>query len=344
MLSAVGGFSLAATNQPVHWLQMWVQWDANYYLSILSGGYHEPEVVTGHETGQSNLNFFPLLPALTRLVQFFVAPPTIAGLLVTNAALLAASIGLHLAAARRSGVVAADWAVLSLMALPGSFILSGFMTESLFLAISIWSFEFWRMGRVGSAVAIGAWLSVTRLTGIIAPVAFALEWLLARFRGQQASYQSLLALTLMVLPLLGFFFYMAWLTGDGLAPLHSQFAFWQHKLDFPLANFTLFATSEQPRLILQSTVGLALLMVLVWSVRAFTPGELVFVSVSILSFASSSSASPSLLRYMISLYPLHFAMGRLAGRHLIGRLLLVLLALLNGALMMLWVRGGDALI
>ncbi len=341
MLACIGAFAYGADGRPIPWVGLWMQWDANYYLSILTHGYREPTVVTGLETGQSNLNFFPLLPIGGWLVARFVASPVLAGLLFANGCLVAAAVGLHRVAGRRFGAEAADWSVVSLMALPGSFALSGFMAEALFLAVSVWSFHLFATGRPGAASGLGSLLSVTRLTGVALAAGFALDWLVRRIRRGPADYAALFAICLMPLPLLGFMAYMDWLTGDGLAFLHSQLGFWQHRLDMPLGNFFLFLSSEQPRLVVQSIIGLALLLCLLGSARRFTAGELLFVGLNVVSFASSVSASPSLLRYMISLYPLHLALGQLGARHLAVRVLIVVLTLVNGAMMTYWARGYD---
>ncbi len=344
MLACIGGFAYGVDGQSIPWLGLWIQWDAHYYLSILAHGYNEPTVITGLETGQSNLNFFPLLPIGGWLVAHVVTPPVLAGLLFANACLVAAAVGLHRVATRRFGTEAADWSVVSLMVLPGSFALSGFMTESLFLAISIWSFHFFASGRSGAAAALGSLLSITRLTGVVLAAGFALDWLMRRARRRPANYAVLFLICLMPLPLVGFMAYMDWLTGDGLAFLHSQFGFWQHRLDYPLANFFLFLSSDQPRLVAQSVIGLVLLSCLLASARRFTAGEIFFVGVNIASFASSGSASPSLLRYMASLYPLHLALGQLGARRPAIRVLIVMLALVDGAMMSYWARGYDFLI
>ena len=76
-------------------------------------------------------------------------------------------------------------------------------------------------------------------------------------------------------------------------------------------------------------------------IRLFTAGEMLFVIGSVASFASSDAASPSLIRYTIGLYPVHLAMGRLCGRYPAMRLLLLCLALIGGAIAVLWFHGQD---
>lgn len=344
VLGLVGGFSFLLDGQPVHWLAMWVQWDANYYLSIVNDGYALPTLVTGGETGQSNINFFPLLPLLTRGAMLLGPPAVPAALLVSNAALVAAAVAIHRLAVTRAGSAAGRWAVLSLMVLPGSFSLSGVMTESLFLAASAWAFLLAGGRRMGAAAAVGALLPVARITGVGLTAALGLDWLVARWRGQAASYRDLFLIMLTPVLLVGFMAYMHLRFGDGLAFVHSQFAFWQHRMGVPLQNFAMWAWTDQPRLWMQSVLATSMLLVLLSQVRRLHAGEILFVALNVVSFASSLSAGPSLLRYMLSLAPLHLAVGTFCASRGWGPTYLVLMALVNGALMPLWAHGSEAYI
>ena len=169
----------------------------------------------------------------------------------------------------------------------------------------------------------------------------ALDWLIARVRQQPAPYRSLMLISFIPLPLLAFSWYMFHLTGDNLAPLHSNFAFWDQQLGVPFQSLVMFLWTNQPRLQVQSVIALILIVVLLSQARMFSAGELLFVAASVVSFASSESASPSLIRYTLALYPLHLTMGRLCDRHRSMRLLLLGLAFINGALAIYWFHGRD---
>jgi len=62
------------------------RWDTGFYLSIASEGYKNEGVQF------PSVAFFPLLPILLRLVAGVSGDPLVAGLIVTNTALCAATI------------------------------------------------------------------------------------------------------------------------------------------------------------------------------------------------------------------------------------------------------------
>jgi hypothetical protein len=337
---AIAAYSYALMHQPVHLLGMFLQWDSNIYLSIAQHGYVPPVAITGYESGKSNINFFPLLPIGVSLLGWVVHPLLLAGTLFANACLALSGLLLHRLTWLRIGRAAADWSVFCLMFVTGSFVFSSIMSEGPFLLFSVLSAYLHERRWLASSAASSALLSVTRLTGSAQALGFALDWLISRLRGGPASYVALLLIGLIPLP---FFIYLAWmfhLTGDAFAAVHSNFGFWHQRLGFPFQNFFMIAWSADPRLQIESVVGLALLLPMLGQVRLFTPGEWLFLLINIVLFSSGVSQT-SLIRYMIALYPVHMAMGRLCARHLGGRILLLMLALANSALTICWVHGLD---
>ncbi len=339
----IGAFSFKFDNQPVPWLGMWIQWDTNYYLSIVEHGYGPPAVVTGLETGASPVNFFPMLPILVRITRFLIPSIQLAGVVAANICLVVATILLHRLATRRFDSDAADWAVLSLMLLPGSFALSGPLSEAPFLALSI-SAAYLIDRDTRAASFLSSLLGITRLTGFLQGLGFALDWAVARARGLGPSYAKLLPICLIPVPLLMFLCYLELVTGDAFAPLHSAVAFWHHRFGVPFQYLFFFVRADQPRLQMQSALSLVLTIIMVSQARRFTAGETLFAVASLASFSSSLSASPSLLRYMIGLYPLHLAMGSLCARYMTMRVVLLCFALIGGALAVFWFHGADVYI
>jgi len=336
----IGAYAYRLHGQPVPWEGMWKHWDSGFYLGIAAHGYQPPTVVTGMESGQSNINFFPLLPLLVAGVHLVVPSILLAGLLAANACLLGAAIVLHRLAARRGTQDMADWTLLCLMVLPGSFALSGPLSEAPFLAVSILT-AWLAPTRPGAAALSSAVLSIARWTGILQGLGLALDWLIDRIRGRDATYRRLLPICLAPIPLFAFLGYMFWLTGDGLAPLHSNAAFWHQHFGVPFQSLVLFLHAPEPRLEIQSAVAAALLALTASQLRWFTAGEMVFVAASVACFASSEAASPSLIRYTIGLYPVHLALGRLCARHGWMRLVLLCLAMVGAAIAVAWFQGSD---
>jgi hypothetical protein len=341
VLAAIAIYSELLQGHSVNYLSMLDRWDASYYLSIAQQGYVPPAAVTGNETGQSNLNFFPLLPLGTWLLGFAVKPLFLAGIIFANICLAAATIVLHRLATLRFDRTAADWSVLSLMLVPGSFAFSTMMTEAPFLAFSIIAAYTNYRGRHGLAALSGGLLTITRLTGIIQAMGFAVDWLIDRWRGHPATYQHLFLICVTPIPLFIYFAYMFHQTGDALAAIHSNFAFWGQQQGVPFQNFAAMLWTRRPQPLLQSIIGLILLVILLSQARHFSAGEWLFLLLSLEIVSSANSLAPSLIRYVIGLYPVHLAMGRYCSRHASGRLLLATLAMINGALAIGWVQGYN---
>jgi hypothetical protein len=338
----IGAYSFKLYGQPVPWTDMWVQWDAHFYLDIAERGYQPPTVFSGLETGQSNINFFPLLPVMIAIVHMLGLDARLAGLITVNVCLLIAAIVLHRMATQRADARVADWTLLSLMTLPGSFGLSGPLSESPFLAFSV-AATFLASARPGISAIFSGLLTISRWTGILQGIGLALDWLIERIRGGvRGSYSRLLPIALIPIPLLLFLAYMFYLTGDALAPLHSNFAFWKQHFEIPFQSLFLFLHTQQPRLQIQSLVALALVLITLSQARFFSAGEMFFVVASVLSYTSSEAASPSLIRYTIGLYPVHLAIGKLCGCCVPMRVLLVCLAMAGSALAAIWFHGSES--
>ena len=319
---------------------MWIRWDAGYYLDVARHGYRVPMLRTGNENGQSGLNFFPLVPIGTFLVGHAIGSVAAGGLIFCNLCLIVAATFLHRLAGLH-GRQEADWSVMSLMSLPGSFALSGVMSEAPFLAFSTMAAWFAMQRRPAAVAASVSLLAVTRLTGLFQTMGLAVDWAIGRWRGGPASLRTMFLLGLSGLPLLVYAGWMYHVTGDALVAIHSHYAFWDQRSGLPFQDFFLFAWGHGPNLVIQSVVALAMLGFLIACWRLFTAGEWVFLALSIEASSSSLALAPSLIRYMIVLYPLHLAVGRLSARHLSGRVMLVGLAMINAALFLTWLQGRD---
>ena len=340
VLELIGAASYRLDGQQVPWLHMWIRWDAGYYLDVARHGYRLPILSTGTENGQSGLNFFPLLPIGTFVVGRVVGSIAAGGLIFANLCLIAAATFLHRLAGLH-GRQEADWSVLSLMSLPGSFALSGVMSEAPFLAFSTMAAWFAVRGRPAAVAASVSLLAITRLTGLFQVAGLTVDWAIGRWRGEPASLRTIFLLALSGLPLLVYAGWMYHVTGDALVAIHSHYAFWDQRSGVPFQDFFLFAWGNGPNLVVQSVVALAMLVLLIACWRSFTVGEWVFLALSIETSSSSLALAPSLIRYMIVLYPLHLAVGRLSSRHLAGRVMLVGMTMTNAALFLPWLHGRD---
>ncbi len=154
-------------------LDMWYRWDAGFYATIATEGYHW----LNERQPNSDMAFLPLYPLLTHLVSGItptgcLASPyqstcaTVGGLVVSNAALLLAAMLLFDLALAHFGKHAAWSAVLLLLISPISIFLSGVYTEALFLLLTMLTFWLLERDRFVLAVIAASLACLTRSVGV----------------------------------------------------------------------------------------------------------------------------------------------------------------------------------
>lgn len=142
------------------------RWDSVWYTRIAEHGYgYTVRLPDGRV--HSDLAFFPLLPALERLIAEVTGlRPQDAGLLVSGVASLLAAWGIFTIGSRLHGprtglVLAALWGVL-----PTGVVQSMAYTESLFTALAAWSLYAVLTGRWVWAGTLAAFAGLTRPAGV----------------------------------------------------------------------------------------------------------------------------------------------------------------------------------
>ncbi len=200
------------------WLDVLSRWDGQWYFRIANDGYH---YVAGQ---QSNVSFAPLFPGITHFIAGLTGrsdADTIigVGVLVSNLAALAAVVLLARLVSERWGVSVAKRTVLCLLVFPTSFFLSAMYAESLFLALSLGALMAADKGYWWLAGVLAALTTLTRLQGFL--IVIPLAWLYFERRRFKVDVH-VLWLGLALLAVCGWLAYMYGLSGDLLAPLHSQ--------------------------------------------------------------------------------------------------------------------------
>ena len=141
-------------------------WDAAHYLYLSEVGY---------QAGAPSCAFYPLWPLLVRWSSpVFAGSHFIAGLVLSNLFSLGAWVLFHRLVARRWGKTAAHWALVFLIAFPGSLFFQFNYTESLFLLLVLvlwWGLEERRYGWAWLAAGL---LPLVRGIGVFAvlPIAW----------------------------------------------------------------------------------------------------------------------------------------------------------------------------
>lgn len=179
------------------------RWDTGFYIDIAEEGY------TYEGVELPSVAFFPLLPVLMRILGPLFGDVAVAGLLISNLALLLATILLYRLADQEWGEQVAERAIWYFSIFPASVFGSAIYTESLFLATAIGATLMARRGRWIGAGMLGIAASLTRLTGLLVVVLLAGEWW-RQWRGNPAKRPTLWALLAVALTPLGTASFMAY--------------------------------------------------------------------------------------------------------------------------------------
>lgn len=141
--------------------------DADHYIQLAQYGY-------GNHTGaqasfpEQNLMivFFPLFPALIGLIQAITGlDGYIVGWAIQPVLMGIAGAGLFRLVQPRFGKRTAVWTLVFLAALPGSFFFAAPMTESLYLALTVWALVCVQEEKPLVFAAVGFLAALTRSTG-----------------------------------------------------------------------------------------------------------------------------------------------------------------------------------
>lgn len=197
-------------------------WDCSWYKGVTQGGYDvEPHA---HEKGDAaNWAFFPALPLAARVIGFLLGSGAGAALVVTSKVFFLLSIFafLKFGKAYRPGL---DPLVLASVVAFNPYSIYGNVgyTESLFLLLTCVFFYFLKHGNVIAAGIAGAFLTSTRVVGIVAIASYLHALWRERPRGAGQYERALLGLLLMPLGLALFMAFLYYLSGDALAFSHIQ--------------------------------------------------------------------------------------------------------------------------
>jgi hypothetical protein len=321
------------------------RWDTGFYTDIADQGYR----TQGAQF--PSVAFFPLMPVLMRLMRLVAGDTLLAGLLVSNAALLAAVMLLHLLVAREFDQSTSDRAVWYLLIFPASFFGSAIYSESLFLLLGIASLYLARNNRWWSAGVASILGAMTRFIGILLAPMLVIEWWQQRYQRREASktideqeptnWTNLVAASLAPIGTVGYMIYLARYFGDSLAFLHASNSWGRTPVNLPATLEGLLARPPQgwsralaagalpldnwldlSFVIFFVVLGIVLLVQKRWS-------EGVFVVLGAL-VPFSSGLLMSQRRYMWVLFPAFILLARWGKNPWVDRLIFVVSLLLLG--------------
>ena len=325
---------------PHRLLDIWGRWDTGWYMTLVREGY----TVHGNlAQQQSNVTFFPLYPYLVRLLLWPIPHQwqsdgviLLVGVILSNLFLLGGLLLLYLLTLELTHKTdVAQRTVLYLLLFPSAFFLSCFYTDVAFLFLSVAALYAAQRRAWAWAALAAALLGITRPLGVlIAPVLVwlymsSVEWRIDKIRA------NFLWLLLTPLP---FLLYLVWIgqaTGDFLAPVSAQQAFfrgfawpWTTLLAPTKANF-LMTPLEQSSVVL----FLAVAVIACWRLPSAAYGLWVMALILPPLFTGTMT---SFLRYLVVMVPIFVVMAHWGARPAIDRILQTVMLALQVVLMVAW--------
>jgi hypothetical protein len=227
-------------------LDMWYRWDAGFYATIATYGYDWQN----EQRPSDDMAFFPLyplairalMPLTTGLSPYLSTQATIAGLIVSNLALLVGAL-LLFDLARRFGGVPLAWRALWLLLLsPGSIYLSGIYTEGLFFLLCTAALWWLERDKFALAVLAAGLACLTRSVGVALIVP--LLWAAWNTDGLRRWLRLIFALAPAALTA-AYVFISGLYAGNLLAYFQAYQTTWGRGTGSPIRAFTIYFSGEE---------------------------------------------------------------------------------------------------
>jgi len=322
-------------------LNIWGVWDSWWYVDVAENGYS----TILNSSGQANYVFFPLYPMSMKFLGVIVNalmnftgvvignPYYLAGLLISNIALLVSCVYLYKLVKLDDDEETALSSIKYLLLFPTAFILSGVFSESIFLALLIASFYYAKKGNWYLAGGLGFLLSLSRSLGFLVILPLAYEYLKTKKFNYRNIDKEILPLLCIPLGLLLFSAYNYYLTGDFLAFGHNQDSYGRF-LSNPLQVLIVNLTQSMTSFIWSASVILTLLLLTVYIKKIGFSYWLLGMYSIILPVATGNLIC--IPRYMLAVFPFFILFAKLSKNRDVDLLLTTVCALLQGYLIAHW--------
>lgn len=300
---------LASIQSQLSFLEAWNRWDAPHYLSLARYGYQ----TIGDEA--NFIVFYPLFPFLTFLVSLFFNNIFLSSIVVSNLFYVLSIICLYKLVALDYDQKTAWRAVILISIFPTAYFFHAPYTESLFLFCSVISFYLARKNNWLGASLAGLLATLTRVTGLILPIALLVEFIVQKRKPK--NYFNLLFLLLIAVGPLIYFSINYMLFKDPLHFLSVQKFHWGHYyFGSPLKNFmdTFHATSwlkEQDKFMLGTMQVVFTFFAFILSVATFFKTRLSYAIYAVLSVILITAPSfwISNPRYALVIFPIFITLA-----------------------------------
>lgn len=196
-------------SNPIIW--SWANFDGEHYLSIVQEGYRPLSYF-----------FFPLYPILIRFFSLILGKSVfsylVSGLLLSHIFLFLGMVGFYKLMSLDYQERAVKYAMILLILFPTSFYFGSVYTESLFFALTVWSFFFARKRNWIMAGILSALAGATRIVGLALFFGLLIEWwqYSRTIKDKAKTYSSLICVLLSFLGIGSYLFFLYLKTGNPL--------------------------------------------------------------------------------------------------------------------------------
>ncbi len=330
---------------------LWYRWDSLHYLDIAQNWY------SNIGEARYNIVFYPLYPILIKVANFLIGNYFLSGVLVSHICLIIACFYLYKLVEFEFTPEIADNALKYLLIFPVSFFLGIVFTDSLFLALSIACFYYFRKRKWIIAGIVGCLASFTRNFGILLIIPALIEYLCANQVLKIGNYHfSKLksdfinggwALFLIPMGFLVYLYINKAVTGDWFKFIYYESEHWHNQIDFfgrNLINYFENAMTWKPaeRISLwipQLVTIFSALGLIFYSFKKIPISYIVYMFLYLLICVSLTwlLSGP---RYIMSLFPIYISIALIARNKVIDYLLSFLLILLLGFYSLAFISGN----
>lgn len=225
---ALGDFYLPELDGLAHYfLQPWRNWDGHWYALVAQQGYRYHESVTA---------FYPLYPLLLRGTSWLLdGQIELAGVLLSNLALLGALVVLYRLVRADFSALTARRTLLYLALFPTSFYLSAVYTEALFLFLAAGCFYAARRDRWWLAGFCGFLAALTRTHGMLLLIPLGIMFVRQQGWRPRCWRANPIGLTLIPMGLLAYMAYLRQVWDDPLMMVRVQ-KMWERYTSQPFAT------------------------------------------------------------------------------------------------------------
>lgn len=323
-------------------VNIWAVWDTKWYVSIADDGYSTQR---RPYTRVDNKGFLPVYPILLYIFSTFIFSGNthVAGIVLSNIFLILSLFCIEKLIrsepklSTNAGLRLKDVA-LYIILFPTSYYLSAIYPESLFLFLSILVFYFVRLRKIALACFIFSLACLTKTFGIFLIIPILMYLFTERKEVSISKLLSYIGISIS-LPLL-YCVYMYYISGDALAYIHIQQAFFYHTWENPLAIIFASLIIKNP-FVLWSTAFIVYGLILIGFAAKKIPVSYTAYALCCLLFAPATGVLDGSSRYMASLFVLPIALAACVTEEKNKYIWYTSFAIIQGFAIFWWVIGAG---